>query len=83
MAKCMKFGSSVVMEYQTVGAEILETAIPFNERELYETFASIIKKECNVEEIDVKITRFYINIDIFVIIILNFFNSTLKLMMKD
>lgn len=52
MAKCMKFGSSVVMEYQTVGAEILETAIPFNERELYETFASIIKKECNVEEID-------------------------------
>lgn len=50
----MKFGSSVAMDYQTLGKEILETTIPFNERELYETFAEIIKKECNVTEIEVK-----------------------------
>lgn len=52
MAKCLKFGSSILMDYQTQGAEVLESTIPFSEIELYKTFEKIILAECNVDSVE-------------------------------
>lgn len=43
--KSLKFAGFIFKEYETVGAQALEDTLPFNERQVLESFLSSIKKE--------------------------------------
>jgi hypothetical protein len=43
MTKALKFGAAMTTDWKDEGVDVFETTVPFNEREIFEKFADLIK----------------------------------------